>query len=194
MLLEELSRNKKAIVGFIIVALCIIYIISKNFLFRTILGRLLLVIGLVATTNNNKMMGIGLLILICLAYSQMSNDFENMENPPSKTNPTSSSASSSTLSSKLSSIQNPTSNSASIQNPTSNSASTPTSNSASTPTSTTTSTPSSTTPDIATIEEKKRNIITGKKVSSLPIPPKDSAKDVSGTSGVKETFLSFSRY
>lgn len=184
MLLEELSRNKRAMAGFIIVALCIIYIISKNFLFRTILGRLLLVIGLVATTNNNKMMGIGLLILICLAYSQMSNDFENMENPPSKTNSTSSSASSSTLSSKLSSIQNPTSSSSSTS--TSNSASTPTSNSA--------STPSSTTPDIATIEEKKRNIITGKKVSSLPIPPKDSAKDVSGTSGVKETFLTFTTY
>jgi hypothetical protein len=182
MLLEELSRNKRAMAGFIIVALCIIYIISKNFLFRTILGRLLLVIGLVATTNNNKMMGIGLLILICLAYSQMSNDFENMENPPSKTNPTSSSMPKPSLTPSMT----PT------PNPTSSSSSTPTSNSAST--STTTSTPSSTTPDIATIEEKKRNIITGKKVSSLPIPPKDSAKDVSGTSGVKETFLSFSTY
>ena len=42
MLLEELSRNKKA--GLIIVALGVIYIISKNFLFRTILGRLLLVV------------------------------------------------------------------------------------------------------------------------------------------------------
>jgi hypothetical protein len=26
-------------------------------------------------------------------------------------------------------------------------------------------------------------------VNSLPIPPKDSSKDVSGTSGVKESFL-----
>ena len=160
MLLEELSRNKKTMAVFIIVALCLIYIISKKFLFRTILGRLLLVIGLVATTNYNKMMGLGLVIVICLAYSQMSNDFENMENPPSKTKP------------------NP--NPASNPNPLSNDKlTTPIPN---------------TTPDIATIEEKKRNISTGKKVSSLPIPPKDSAKDVSGTSGVKETFLSFSRY
>ena len=163
MLLEELSRNKKAIVGFIIVALCIIYIISKNFLFRTILGRLLLVIGLVATTNYNKTMGLGLLIVICLAYSQMSNDFENMQNPPSKTTPNPSSSSS-----KPTSIPTSASN--------------------------TTSTPNTTTPDIATIEEKKRNITTGKKVSSLPIPPKDSAKDVSGTTNVKESFLNFSDY
>ena len=168
MLLEELSRNKRAMAGFIIVALCIIYIISKKFLFRTILGRLLLVIGLVATTNNNKMMGIGLLILICLAYSQMSTDFENMENPPSKPNSTPSSI--------------PKPSTTPTPNLTTNSATNPT------------STSPSTTPDIATIEEKKRNISTGKKVSSLPIPPKDSAKDVSGTSGVKETFLSFSRY
>jgi hypothetical protein len=158
MLLEELSRNKKAMAGFIIVALCIIYIISKNFLFRTILGRLLLVIGLVITTNCNKMIGLGLVIVICLAYSQMSNDFENMENPPSKTKP------------------NPSSN----PNPLSNDKlTTPNPN---------------TTPDIATIEEKKRNISTGKKVSSLPIPPKDSAKDVSGISSVKESFLSFAPY
>ena len=168
MLLEELSRNKRAMAGFIIVALCIIYIISKKFLFRTILGRLLLVIGLVATTNNNKMMGIGLLILICLAYSQMSTDFENMENPPSKPNSTPSSI--------------PKPSTTPTPNLTTNSATNPT------------STSPSTTPDIATIEEKKRNISTGKKVSSLPIPPKDSAKDVSGTSGVKETFLNFSTY
>jgi len=31
-------------------------------------------------------------------------------------------------------------------------------------------------------------------VNSLPIPPKDSAKDVSGTSGVKETFLGYSQF
>jgi len=194
MLLEELSRNKRAMAGFIIVALCIIYIISKNFLFRTILGRLLLVIGLVATTKNNKTMGLGLLILICLAYSQMSNDFENMENPASKPNPTSSSSSSlsSTLSSKLSSMQNPTSN----PNPPSIPSSIPSSTSSSNPSSTSSSIPTSTptTPDIATIEEKKRNIITGKNVNSLPIPPKDSAKDVSGTSGVKETFLGYSQF
>ena len=162
MLLEELSRNKKAMAGFIIVALCIIYIISNKFLFRTILGRLLLVIGLVATTNYNKTMGLGLLIVICLAYSQMSTDFENMQNPPSKTTP----------------------NTSSVSKPTSTTTSKPTS----------TSTPNTTTPDIATIEEKKRNITTGKKVSSLPIPPKDSAKDVSGTSNVKESFLNFSDY
>ena len=170
MLLEELSRNKKAMTGFIIVALCIIYIISNKFLFRTILGRLLLVIGLVATTNYNKTMGLGLLIVICLAYSQMSNDFENMQNPPSKTTP------------------NPSSSSKPTSIPTSASTSNTTS------ASNTTSTPNTTTPDIATIEEKKRNITTGKKVSSLPIPPKDSAKDVSGTSNVKESFLNFSDY
>ena len=162
MLLEELSRNKKAIVGFIIVALCIIYIISKNFLFRTILGRLLLVIGLVATTNCNKMLGVGSVIVICLAYSQMSNDFENMENPSSKTIPNSSSK---TIPNSSSSNDNSS-----------------------------TSIPNTTTPDIATIEEKKRNMITGKKASSLPIPPKDSAKDVSGTSNVKESFLNFAPY
>lgn len=178
MLLEELSRNKKAMAGFIIVALCIIYIISNKFLFRTILGRLLLVIGLVATTNYNKTMGLGLLIVICLAYSQMSSDFENMQNPPSKTTPNTSSASkpSSTTTSKPTSTS--TSNPTTTLNTTSN----------------TTSTPNTTTPDIATIEEKKRNITTGKKVSSLPIPPKDSAKDVSGTSNVKESFLNFSDY
>ena len=170
MLLEELSRNKKAMAGFIIVALCIIYIISNKFLFRTILGRLLLVIGLVATTNYNKTTGLGLLIVICLAYSQMSTDFENMQNPPSKTTP------------------NPSSSSKPTSIPTSASTSNTTS------ASNTTSTPNTTTPDIATIEEKKRNITTGKKVSSLPIPPKDSAKDVSGTSNVKESFLNFSDY
>jgi hypothetical protein len=53
---------------------------------------------------------------------------------------------------------------------------------------------STTTPDIATIEEKKRNMITGKNVNSLPVPPKDSANDVSGTSSVKESFLKFSSY
>jgi hypothetical protein len=170
MLLEELSRNKKAIVGFIIVALCIIYIISKNFLFRTILGRLLLVIGLVATTNCNKMLGVGSVIVICLAYSQMSNDFENMENPSSKTIPNSSSK---TI---------PNSSSKTIPN------------SSSSNDNSSTSIPNTTTPDIATIEEKKRNMITGKKASSLPIPPKDSAKDVSGTSNVKESFLNFAPY
>ena len=170
MLLEELSRNKKAMAGFIIVALCIIYIISNKFLFRTILGRLLLVIGLVATTNYNKTTGLGLLIVICLAYSQMSTDFENMQNPPSKTTP------------------NPSSSSKPTSIPTSASTSNTTS------ASNTTSTPNTTTPDIATIEEKKRNITTGKKVSSLPIPPKDSAKDVSGTTNVKESFLNFSDY
>jgi len=176
MLLEELSRNKKAMAGIIIVALCIIYIISNKFLFRTILGRLLLVIGLVATTNYNKTMGLGLLIVICLAYSQMSSDFENMQNPPSKTTP------------KPSSTSNPTS----ASNPTStlNTTSNTTSASASNPTSSL----NTTTPDIATIEEKKRNITTGKKVSSLPIPPKDSAKDVSGTTNVKESFLNYSQY
>ena len=156
MLLEELSRNKKTMAVFIIVALCLIYIISKKFLFRTILGRLLLVIGLVATTNCNKMMGLGLVIVICLAYSQMSNDFENMENPPPKTKPNTSS----TPNTSLKSNDNLTT---SIPN----------------------------TPDI---EEKKRNIITGKKSSSLPIPPKDSAKDVLGTSNVKESFLNFAPY
>ena len=171
MLLEELSRNKKAMAGFIIVALCIIYIISNKFLFRTILGRLLLVIGLVATTNYNKTTGLGLLIVICLAYSQMSNDFENMQNPPSKTTP----------------------NPSSVSKPSSTTTTTkPTS--ASKPSSTPNTTLNTTTPDIATIEEKKRNITTGKKVSSLPIPPKDSAKDVSGTSNVKESFLNFSDY
>jgi hypothetical protein len=44
------------------------------------------------------------------------------------------------------------------------------------------------------LKKKKRNITTGKKVSSLPIPPKDSAKDVSGTSNIKESFLNFSDY
>jgi hypothetical protein len=161
MLLEELIRNKKAIVGFIIVVLCIIYIISKKFLFRTILGRLLLVIGLIAITNCNKMLGLGSVIVICLAYSQMSNDFENMENPSSKT----------------------------IPKPSSKTSPKPSSNNNST-----TSIPNKTTPDIATIEEKKRNMITGKKASSLPIPPKDSAKDVSGTSNVKESFLNFAPY
>jgi cytoskeletal protein RodZ len=181
MLLEELSRNKKAMAGFIIVALCIIYIISNKFLFRTILGRLLLVIGLVATTNYNKTMGLGLLIVICLAYSQMSTDFENMQNPPSKTTPNPSSTS------KPTSVLNPT-----TSKPTSNTTST--SNTTLNTTSNTTSTPNTTTPDIATIEEKKRNITTGKKVSSLPIPPKDSAKDVSGTTNVKESFLNYSQY
>ena len=186
MLLEELSRNKKAMAGIIIVALCIIYIISNKFLFRTILGRLLLVIGLVATTNYNKTMGLGLLIVICLAYSQMSSDFENMQNPPSKTTPKPSSTSKTTP--KPSSTSNPTS----ASNPTStlNTTSNTTSASASNPTSSL----NTTTPDIATIEEKKRNITTGKKVSSLPIPPKDSAKDVSGTTNVKESFLNYSQY
>jgi hypothetical protein len=169
MLLEELIRNKKAIVGFIIVVLCIIYIISKKFLFRTILGRLLLVIGLIAITNCNKMLGLGSVIVICLAYSQMSNDFENMENPSSKTSP------------------NPSSKT--IPKPSSKTSPKPSSNNNST-----TSIPHKTTPDIATIEEKKRNMITGKKASSLPIPPKDSAKDVSGTSNVKESFLNFAPY
>ena len=186
MLLEELSRNKKAMAGFIIVALCIIYIISNKFLFRTILGRLLLVIGLVATTNNNKTMGLGLLIVICLVYSQMSNDFENMQNPnpSSKTNP------------NLPSTSKPTSstNSTSTNSTSSTLKPTLTSNSTSSTNSTSSSNNNTTTPDIATIEEKKRNISTGKKVSSLPIPPKDSAKDVSGTSGVKETFLGYSRF
>ena len=169
MLLEELSRNKRAMAGFIIVALCIIYIISNKFLFRTILGRLLLVIGLIAITNCNKMLGLGSVIVICLAYSQMSNDFENMENPSSKTSP------------------NPSSKT--IPKPSSKTSPKPSSNNNST-----TSIPHKTTPDIATIEEKKRNMITGKKASSLPIPPKDSAKDVSGTSNVKESFLNFAPY
>jgi len=194
MLLEELSRNKKAMAGIIIVALCIIYIISNKFLFRTILGRLLLVIGLVATTNYNKTMGLGLLIVICLAYSQMSSDFENMQNPPSKTTPKPSSTSNPTSASNPTSTLNTTSNttSASASNPTSslNTTSNTTSASASNPTSSL----NTTTPDIATIEEKKRNITTGKKVSSLPIPPKDSAKDVSGTTNVKESFLNYSQY
>jgi hypothetical protein len=177
MLLEELIRNKKAIVGFIIVVLCIIYIISKKFLFRTILGRLLLVIGLIAITNCNKMLGLGSVIVICLAYSQMSNDFENMENPSSKTSPNPSSKTSPNPSSKT------------IPKPSSKTSPKPSSNNNST-----TSIPNKTTPDIATIEEKKRNMITGKKASSLPIPPKDSAKDVSGTSNVKESFLNFAPY
>ena len=143
MLLEELSRNKKA--GFIIVALCVIYIISKNFLFRTILGRLLLVIGLVVTTKCNKALGLGLVILICLAYSQMSNDFENMENPELSKASDSSKA------------------------------------------------PKVTAPNTADVEDKKRIMSAGKKVSSLPIPPKViSTEDVPGTS--KESFLNFSPY
>jgi hypothetical protein len=85
MLLEELSKNKKA--GLIIVALGVIYIISKRFLFRTILGRLLLVVGLVATTKCNKALGLGLVLLICLAYSQISNDFENMDTMDQKPRP-----------------------------------------------------------------------------------------------------------
>ena len=85
MLLEELSKNKKA--GLIIVALGVIYIISKRFLFRTILGRLLLVVGLVATTKCNKALGLGLVLLICLAYSQISNDFENMDTMDQKPTP-----------------------------------------------------------------------------------------------------------
>jgi cytoskeletal protein RodZ len=176
MLLEELRRNKKAMAVFIIVALCIIYIISKKFLFRTILGRLLLVVGLVATTNCNKTMGLGLVIVICLAYSQMSTDFENMENPSSsKTKPNSSSMPSSTNSMPSSTNSMPSSTN-------------------SMPSSTNSMPSSTTTPDIATIEEKKRNMITGKNVNSLPVPPKDSANDVSGTSSVKESFLKFSSY
>ena len=140
----------------VIVLLCLIYIISKKFLFHTILGRLLLVIGLITTTNSNKMAGLGLLVMICLAYSQMCNDFENMENPkpPSPTT-------------------------------------TPTTKAPTKPESISKMPP---TPDTATIEEKKRNIVTGKKASSLPIPSKDSSKDVSGTPSMKESFLGYSNY
>ena len=158
MLLEDLSRNKKAGAVFIIVSLCLIYIISKKFLFHTILGRLLLVLGLITTTNCNKMLGLGVLIMICLAYSQMCNDFENMENPSSSTKSSMPSMPSSAKSSDA------------------------------------TTKPPSSTPDTATIEEKKRTIVTGKQVSSLPVPVKSSTQDVSGTPSLKESFLGFSEF
>jgi hypothetical protein len=82
MLLQDLSKNKKG--GIIIIALFIIYMISNNFLFNAILGRLLLVIGLIVTTNCNKILGIILLLFICLGYSQTSQDFEGF----SSTSPT----------------------------------------------------------------------------------------------------------
>ena len=163
MLLQDLSRNKKACVGLILVALSLIYIVSKRFLFRTVLGRLLLVVGLVATTNCNKMVGLILLIVICLAYSQLCTDFENMENPVSTT-PTAAAAGGNT---------NPKPK---PQMP---------------------ATPPTTSPDTATVEEKKRKMVIGKSASSLPTPPKDetsSAKDVTGATSLKESFLGFSRY
>jgi len=167
MLLQDLSRNKKASVGLILVALSLIYIVSKKFLFRTVLGRLLLVGGLIATTKCNKMVGLVLLIVICLAYSQLSPDFENMENPV------------------------PGSTTAAGGNSTTK-----------TTTKTNTSpkmlaTPPTTSPDTATVEEKKRKMVIGKSASSLPTPPKDetsSAKDVTGATSLKESFLGFSRY
>ena len=170
MLLKDLSRNKKAQAGIIIVLLCLIYIISKKFLFHTILGRLLLVIGLITTTNSNKMAGLGLLVMICLAYSQMCNDFENMENPkpPSPTTtPTTKAPPTPTPTTKAPNKAPNKLESISKMPPT---------------------------PDTATIEEKKRNIVTGKKASSLPIPSKDSSKDVSGTPSMKESFLGYSNY
>lgn len=164
MLLQDLSRNKKASVGLILVALSLIYIVSKKFLFRTVLGRLLLVGGLIATTNCNKMLGLVLLIVICLAYSQLSPDFENMENPvPVSTTPTGAAGGNTTT---KTSPKMP-------------------------------ATPPTTSPDTATVEEKKRKMVIGKSASSLPTPPKDetsSAKDVTGATSLKESFLGFSRY
>jgi cytoskeletal protein RodZ len=179
MLLKELSRNKKA--GLIIVALGVIYIISKNFLFRTILGRLLLVVGLVATTNCNKALGLGLLILICLACSQMSNDFENFDNKTTnvtastKPKTPSSSTTKSTTTKPLSG-----SNSDSTTKPT-------------------TTEPTSPGQDAATIQEKMRKIATGKD-SNTVLTSKTDSKDVlpatalSGTTGKKESFLNYSSY
>ena len=180
MLLKELSRNKKA--GLIIVALGVIYIISKNFLFRTILGRLLLVVGLVATTNCNKALGLGLLILICLACSQMSNDFENFDN---KTTNVTASTKPKTPSS---STTKPT-----TTKPLSGS------NSDSTTKPTTPTEPASPGQDAATIQEKMRKIATGKD-SNTVLTSKTDSKDVlpatalSGTTGKKETFLNYSSY
>ena len=180
MLLKELSRNKKA--GLIIVALGVIYIISKNFLFRTILGRLLLVVGLVATTNCNKALGLGLLILICLACSQMSNDFENFDN---KTTNVTASTKPKTPSS---STTKPT-----TTKPLSGS------NSDSTTKPTTPTEPASPGQDAATIQEKMRKIATGKD-SNTVLTSKTDSKDVlpatalSGTTGKKESFLNYSSY
>ena len=170
MLLEDLSRNKKAGAVFIIVSLCLIYIISKKFLFHTILGRLLLVLGLITTTNCNKMLGLGVLIMIFLDYSQMCNDFENMENPSSSTKSSMPSMPSSTTKSSMPSMPS------------------------SAKSSDATTKPPSSTPDTATIEEKKRTIVTGKQVSSLPVPVKSSTQDVSGTPSLKESFLGFSEF
>ena len=181
MLLEELSRNKKGGAVIILVSLCLLYIISKKFLFHTILGRLLLVLGLITTTNYNKMLGVGLLIMICLAYSQMCNDFENMENPSSSTSkPTS-----------MPAVPMPSVAVPSMPMPSMPSV-TP-----SVPSEETTTKPSSTAPDTATIQAKIRNIVTGKQSSSLPVPPKNSTQDVSGSSslkGLKESFLGFSEF
>ena len=182
MLLEELSRNKRAMAGFIIVALCIIYIISKNFLFRTILGRLLLVVGLVATTNCNKALGLGLLILICLACSQMSNDFENFDNKTTNV----------TASTKPKTPSSSTTKSTTTK-PLSGS------NSDSTTKPTTTTEPTSPGQDAATIQEKMRKIATGKD-SNTVLTSKTDSKDVlpatalSGTTGKKESFLNYSSY
>ena len=172
MLLEELSRNKKA--GLIILALCVIYISSKNFLFRTILGRLFLVVGLVATTKCNKVFGLGLVLLICLAYLQMSNDFENMDTMEPTSNSTSAPNASSAIKTKS----------------TSKTSSTPTKDSESTTISNLKTTP----PDMATIAKNMRDIIKGTDSSSLPITPKSSSKDALGVPDKIESFLNYAPF
>lgn len=191
MLLEELSRNKKA--GLIILALGVIYVISKKFLFRTILGRLLLVLGLVATTNFNKALGLGLVILICLACSQMTNDFENMDNM--NTSKTMTPSSSTTTNTTTSNTTTPKFTSGS--NSSSNTTNTNTTNSTTT---NPTTTSMSSGQDIATLAENLRKMATGNNSNSLPTPPKTSSTDVSpttsvsGTTGKKESFLNYSSY
>ena len=190
MLLEELSRNKKA--GLIILALGVIYVISKNFLFRTILGRLLLVLGLVATTNFNKALGLGLVILICLACSQMTNDFENMDNM--NTSKTMTPSSSTTTNTTTSNTTTPKFTSGS------NSSSNTTNSTTNSTTTNPTTTSMSSGQDIATLAENLRKMATGNNSNSLPTPPKTSSTDVSpttsvsGTTGKKESFLNYSSY
>ena len=194
MLLEELSRNKKA--GLIILALGLIYVISKNFLFRTILGRLLLVLGLVATTNFNKALGLGLVILICLACSQMTNDFENMDNM--NTSKTMTPSSSTTTNTTTSNTTTPkfTSGSNSSSNTTNSTTNSTTTN----PTTNPTTSSMSSGQDIATLAENLRKMATGNNSNSLPTPPKTSSTDVSpttsvsGTTGKKVSFLNYSSY
>jgi len=166
MLLQDLSRNKKASIGLILVALSLIYIVSKKFLFRTVLGRLLLVAGLVATTNCNKMVGLALLVVICLAYSQLSPDFENMENPVSvSTTPTGAAGGNS----KTTTATNPK-----------------------IPVTPPTTSPDTATVE----ENKRKMVIgkSSSSLPTPPKDEISSAKDVTGVASLKESFLGYSRY